>query len=62
VLHLMADSPQGDQVLFCIVAEIAAPYEMMCLQVRGRTAILTPPAISFEHSAAKYVVAFNVEF
>jgi hypothetical protein len=34
---------------------------MMYLQVFGRTAILTTPAVSFEHLVAEQGVLFNTE-
>jgi hypothetical protein len=53
VLPLMAGRTKGDQVVQSIVTELASLRQMMDVQVNRRTAILTPPPISFEHAAAK---------
>ena len=49
----VTQSAQGEQILFSIVAELAPLRQMMHLHVCRRTAILTPPPISFQHSLAK---------
>jgi hypothetical protein len=53
VLLLMAGLTKRDQIVQSIVAELTSFRQMVYVQVFRRTTILTPPAISFEHSAAK---------
>jgi hypothetical protein len=50
-----------NQVGQCIVAELASPVQMMCLQVFWRTATLTPPSIAFEHPVSERIVFLKVE-
>jgi hypothetical protein len=42
----MASSAHGDQVLFAIIAGVAAKLFVVDLQVRHRAARLTPPGIA----------------
>jgi hypothetical protein len=53
MLPLMAGNTKCDQVVQSIFAELAPLRQMMYVQVFRRTAILTAPAISFEHSLAE---------
>jgi hypothetical protein len=53
MLPLIAGHTKYDQVVQCIVSELAPLRQMMYVQVFRRTAILTPPPISFEGSMAK---------
>ena len=56
VLRSMAGRTECDQVVQGIVPEIAPCNLMMQMQLFRRTAILTSPPISFEHSLAKQIV------
>jgi hypothetical protein len=45
-----------------IAAELAPPFHMMDLQVLHGTAILTPPAVSFENVSSKDCIFFGIQF
>ena len=53
VLPLMAGHTECDQIAQVIVTKFAPLRQMMYVQIFRRTAILTAPSISFEHSMAK---------
>ena len=53
VLPVMADHTKSDQVVQCIVAQLAPLRQMMYVQVFQRAAMLTPPPVSFERSLTK---------
>jgi hypothetical protein len=51
-----------DQVLQCIVAELAAAFQVMDLQVYWRAAILTPPSISLQDFILECLVCSRIQF
>ena len=57
----MAFSAQRDQILFLVVARVAAELEVVYLQVLHATAILAAPAVALQHLAMQFAIAGGVE-
>ena len=57
----MASGAQGNQVLFGIIAALAAKFLMVNFKIRHHTARLASPAIAAKNLIAKLVVQFTVQ-
>jgi hypothetical protein len=56
----MALSAEGNQVLFCVIAGMAAEFFVMHFELRHCAAVLTPPAIAAQHLIVKFLVGLPV--
>jgi len=57
----VASIAQRDQILFCIVARLAAKLFVVNFQVRNRAAQLTPPALATRHLLPQPLVRHCVQ-
>ncbi len=61
MLTLVTADTKRDQVLKGVVAELTARVYMMDLQLSLRTAALTPPAVSLQHSLSQCFVFLQAQ-
>jgi hypothetical protein len=57
----VAASTQCEEVGDLVMTEFAPRPQMMDLQVDGRTAVLTPPTVPFQHLESKSVIFLWIE-
>ena len=50
---LMARRTEGDQILGCVIAQLAPPLDMMDLKIFHTTARLATPAVSLQNITTK---------
>ena len=58
----MTTDAKRNQVMHNIVTELAPAFYVMDLQAFHGTALLAPPAISFEHACPNDGVFFRIQF
>jgi hypothetical protein len=57
----MACRAEGDQILGCVIAEMAPPLYVVDLETLHPPAQLTTPAISFQNFPAKLAIRFRLK-
>ena len=58
----MAAGAECDQVMDDVPSQLAARPYVMDLQVLHASAVLTPPAVSFQHLVSNHRVFFRIQF
>jgi hypothetical protein len=62
VTFAVTTDAERDQVVHHIASELAPAFYVMDLQAFYGTALLAPPAISFEHACPNDCVLFRIQF
>ena len=59
--RLVAVCAEGDEVPLCIVAQMAAWFDMVNLETSGATAYLATPLVSRQNFTAKSAISFRLK-